>query len=212
MRQSMSVAAPVIIMLAMGDLSAGQEKQSPRKKSVADLKAPARYEISEAKISKDEWDAFFGNGAPGAFVEYKEGTEIRRAEMADWTDGGVIVVVKSRFIDGRKHPRPDSKYAAKYVATTEPVELKFFRHPARTLFVIGTTKPEIKRHKETRTFHIGDVDVVADEKIEIHFQKGKTDSFHWMSKEVPFGGLVRWENADGSVRQEVVAYGKGKRE
>lgn len=193
---------------------AATEKKTPsaRKKSVAELATPPQHEVVEVKLPKEEWDAFFANGAPGAFVEYSDGTVIGRAEMIDWTDGGVVVITKRRFTDGREMPSNlKVKRAAKYVATTEPVEQPVRRNPFMTLFVISNDKPEVKRLPESRTFTIGGAEVIADEKVELFF-KSKANSVHWMSKDVPFGGLVRWESANGTVQQEVVAFGKGKRD
>jgi len=185
------------------------EKQSApnKRKSVAELDVPQGHgEVLESKCTQAEWDAYFANGAPGAFLEYDDGTVIDHDEIHDWTEGGVVL----KWTTTRKDDGRSKTYVNKLVLTPGHVSPRGEPCPYMGLRLINPESwPKYEPRKASHTFTIDGVALATDRYFEAKQIKA------WLSTELPLGGLVRREETlpIGSINVKLLTrFSKGKRD
>jgi hypothetical protein len=175
-------------------------QNQPKLKPAAELKIPPGLDEppTESKMPASAWKDW-GKSRVGDWVEMEltAGLGTSRNEVFDVADHAVLYVMDVTVKIGDMTTK--TKSALKFLFT-EPDKTPEEQKP-------NDFKTETK--KDSKTFQVGTQQVTANTLIEV-YEKGKLLSKTWTSEQVPLGGIVYSEDAQGKALSKLTGFGKGK--
>ncbi len=185
--------ALAVIVLCVSNVSAAD---APPSKGDPTPAPPVR--TMEVKLPKNSWESSHANAMKvGDWIEVEmtlvQGTKMRQ-ECIEVGDHYTVMLVRSS-IGGRQmeqkikslytEANPDEEEAAK-LRKEQNIEIKDIDDKVK----VKDKEVSAKRHEV--------------------YQNGKLTSRTWISAEIPMGGQVKTEGADGKIVTQITDYGVGK--